>query len=482
MKKALSILLLGLIVYLSGCKLGPNFQRPEYAGPANFRFDSITTDTIVNLRWWELFNDPVLDTLIMQALENNKDVMLAAARVDAAAANLGYTKADQWPSFGFNVGAGTGNSVNGVATLPNVSDNFFAFPQMDWEIGFWGKYRRLNESARANLLASEYGLRTVQISLITAVASTYFSLLDNLAKLAISRRTLAARDSSTNIIQARFDYGVVPEIDLNQAQIQQAISAAAVPIYKRAIAFNESTLSILLGGYPDAVPIGVKLIDQVEPPEIPNGLPSQLLTRRPDVMQAEAEYAAQNARIGAAQAMRWPSLSLTGLLGVATTDLSALGTAGLGWSASGVLFGPLFQFGKNKRRVEIEKANTEATLRIYEGVALQAFKEVEDALISITTLREELAAQQRRYNAAINAEYLSAERYDKGQTSYLEVLESQRQSFDAQLSYSQTRRDLLGAHVGLYKALGGGWLSPEEEQAFIQAQAAADSTGQVQGN
>jgi len=173
---------------------------------------------------------------------------------------------------------------------------------------------------------------------------------------------------------------------------------------------------------------------------------------------------------------------LTGLLGVATTDLSTLGTAGLGWSASGVLFGPLFQFGKNKRRVEIEKANTEATLRMYEGVALQAFKEVEDALISIETLREELLAQEQRYNAAINAEYLSAERYDKGQTSYLEVLESQRQSFDAQLSYSQTRRDLLGAHVGLYKALGGGWLSPEEEQAFIDAQMAADSTGQVQGN
>jgi multidrug efflux system outer membrane protein len=370
--------------------------------------------------------------------------------------------------------------VGGTLTLDDVSSSYFAFPQMDWEIGFWGKYRRLNESARASLLSSEYGLRTVQMSLITAVASTYFSLLDNLNKLEISRNTLAARDSSEAIIQARYDYGIVPEIDLNQAQIQQAISAAAVPIYKRAIAFNESTLSILLGGYPDAIPIGVKLIDQVEPPDVPNGLPSQLLTRRPDVMQAEQEYAAQNALIGAAQAMRWPSLSLTGLLGVATSDLSTLSTAGLGWSASGVIFGPLFQFGKNKKRVEIERANTEAALRIYENVALQAFKEVEDALISITTLREELMAQQRRNDAAINAERLSAERYDKGATSYLEVLDSQRQSFDAQLSYSQTRRDLLGAHVGLYKALGGGWLSPEEEQAFIEAQQAADSIGQLQ--
>jgi len=470
MKKILAIFILGIIVYLTGCKLGPDFNRPEYYGPVSFRFDSTTTDTIVNLRWWDMFNDDVLDTLISQALENNKDVLIAAARVDAAAANLGYTKADQWPTFGFNVGASTGNSLGGMATLDDVSSNFFAFPQMDWEIGFWGKYRRLNESARAQLLASEYGLRTVQISLITAVAATYFSMLDNMAKLQISRRTLEARDSSEQIIQSRFDYGVVAEIDLNQAQIQSAISAAAVPIYKRAIAFNQSTLSILLGQFPYAVPYGKNLIDQLEPPDIPSGIPSQLLTRRPDVMQAEAEYAAQNARIGAAQAMRWPSLSLTGLLGVASSELSGLTTAGLGWSASGIIFGPLFNFGKNKRRVEIEKANTIAALRIYESVALQAFKEVEDALISIETLREELLAQRRRYEAAINAEYLSAERYDKGQTSYLEVLDSQRQSFDAQLSYSQVRRDLLGAHVALYKALGGGWLSEEEMNQAAQNQ------------
>ncbi len=478
MKKILAIFILGIIVYLTSCKLGPDFKGPEYDGPVSFRFDSTTTDTIVNLRWWEMFNDDVLDTIISQALENNKDVMVAAARVDAAAANLGYTKADQWPSFGFNAGAGTGNSIGGMVTTNDVSTNYFAFPQMDWEIGFWGKYRRLNESARAKLLASEYGLRTVQISLITAVASTYFSLLDNMAKLRISERTLEARDSSTQIIQARFDYGVVPEIDLNQSQIQRAISAVAIPIYTRAIAFNESSLSILLGGYPDATPVGLNLNDQTEPPEVPNGIPSQLLTRRPDVMQAEAEYAAQNARIGAAQAMRWPSLSLTGLLGVASSDLSTLTTAGLGWSASGILFGPLFNFGKNKRRVEIEKANTVASLRIYEGVTLQAFKEVEDALISIETLREELFAQEQRYVAAMNAEYLSAQRYDKGQTSYLEVLESQRQSFEAQLSYSETRRNLFGAHIALYKALGGGWLSPEEEQAFIEAQQAADNANQ----
>ncbi|MCF6170711.1 MAG: TolC family protein [Bacteroidales bacterium] len=477
MKKTILIFFIGIIISLSGCKLGPDFQQPDYEGPTAFRFDSIQTDTIVNLRWWELFSDSVLDTLIRDALHANKDVMVAAARVEAARANLGFTKADQWPSFGYNLGVNSGNSLSGIATLPNSSSNFFAFPEMSWEIGFWGKYRRLNESARAELMASEYGLRTVQISLISAVASTYFSMLDNMTKLDISKRTFAARDSSTEIIQARFDYGIVAEIDLNQAQIQRAISAAAIPVYTRAVAYDENTLSILLGKYPASIPFGFDLFSQKEPPEVPRGIPSQLLTRRPDVMQAEAAYAAQNARIGAAEAARWPSLNVTGLLGAASSSLSALTTSGLGWSVGGVVLGPLFQFGKNKRRVEIERANTEAALRTYENVALQAFKDVENALVAIQTIRLELLAQKQRYDAAINAEYLSMERYDKGQTSYLEVLESQRQSFDAQLAFSQAKRDLLGAHVALYKALGGGWLSPEEEQAFISSQA-ADTTGQ----
>jgi len=464
MKKLTSIIILGIIIYLSGCTLGPNFERPEYKGPTAFRFDSIKTDTIVNLRWWELFNDSVLDTMIIRALENNKDVMIAAARVEAARANLGYTKADQWPTIGFNIGANTGNS-NGVTQSNTVTNNFYAYPEMYWEIGFWGKYRRLNESARAELLSTEYGLRTVQIALITAVASTYFSMLDNLQKLDISRKTLKARDSSLQIIQARYDYGIVAEIDLNQSQIQREISAAAVPNYERQVTYDQSTLSILLGEYPSEIPVGIDLYEQMEPADIPNGLPSQLLTRRPDVMQAEALYAAQNARIGAAQAMRWPSLNLTGLLGVATTDLTTLTTTGLGWSVGGAIVGPLLQFGKNKRRVEIERANTEAALKQYENTALQAFKEVEDALITIQTLKQELASQQKRTIAAMNAEYLSNERYDKGRTSYLEVLESQRQSFDAQLSYSQTKAYLLNAYVALYKALGGGWLTPEEESA-----------------
>lgn len=470
MKKTIPIILiLGLIIYLSGCKLGPDFQRAEYNGPDKFRFDTITTDTVVNLKWWELFNDPQLDTLIKIALIENKDVLIAAARIEASRANLGFTKADQYPSFGYSAGAGGGN-FGGGQLANSSSSNFSAYPEMYWEIGFWGKYRRMNESAQAELLASEYGMRTIQISLISAVASTYFTLLEYQTKLEISKNTLASRDSGLMIIQYRFDYGIVPEIDLNQAQIQKAISQAAVPIYTRAIAITESSLSILLGRSSKNIMTATTLMHQQTPPKVPEGLPSQLLLRRPDIQQAEALYAAQNAKIGVAQAMRWPSLNITGLLGYASNDLTSLTTGGLAWAVAGSITGPIFQFGKNKRRVEIEIFNTKVALIEYENTTLRAFKEVEDALITIKTLNEELVAQKMRNDAAVNAEYLSGERYDKGQTSYLEVLESQRQSFDAQLQYTQTQRELLDAHISLYKSLGGGWLSPKEEVAFLAAQ------------
>ncbi len=472
MKKIITIGFIGLMVYLSGCKLGPDFVKPQYSGPAKFSYDTISNDTLVNLRWWELFRDPVLDTLISKALQNNKNVMIAAARVEAARASLGYTKAEQWPSFNFSAGASRGNSL-GTLQFANASSSFYGFTQMNWEVGFWGKYRRLNEAARAELLASEYGMRTVQIGLISEVATAYFTLLDNMKKLEISQRTLAARDSSMKIIQARFKFGVVPEIDLNQSQIQRAISAAAVPVYERNIAYSKNALAVLLGKYANDVPVRESLFDEIVPMKIPAGLPAQLLLRRPDVQQAEALYAAQNARIGAAEAMRWPSLSLTGLLGVASSSLTSLTANGLGWSLGGALLGPVFEFGKNKRRVEIEKAKTAAALHQYEQVALQAFKEVQDALIAIQTLHKELIAQNQRSLAAINAEMLSYERYDKGETSFLEVLESERQSFEAQLSRSQTKANLLNAYVALYKALGGGWLSPEEERAFEATQQGA---------
>jgi len=450
-----------LLIGLSGCKMGSNFVKPNYQSPSSFRFDTSKTDTIVNLKWWNLFNDPVLDTLIKIALNENKEVLMAAARIETARAKMGYNKANMFPTLNVTAGASGGNFTG--AKSDNISKNFNAYPELIWEIDLWGKYRRLNEEARAELLASEYNMRGIQMSLISLVTTTYFNLLDNKSKLQISKNTLASRDSGLVFIQAKYDYGTIAEIDLNQAQVQRAIAAVSIPAYKRNIANNESELCVLLGRNPDNIQTGIKLYDQQFPPEIPTGLPSQLLKRRPDILQSEAEYMAQNARIGAAIAMRFPSISLTGLLGIASNELSTLTSGGMAWSAGANLLGPVFQFGKNKRQVEIERYNTKVALLNYENTVIQAFKEVEDALITIETLHEELIAQQSRFDAAVNAEVLSQQRYDKGVTSYLEVLDSQRQSFDAQLDYSQTRQELLNAYVLLYKALGGGWISEEEK-------------------
>ncbi len=472
MKRSIVILsVLSLLIYMAGCKLGPNYERTVMENPEAFRFDETTTDTVVNLKWWDLFDDPILDTLIAIALEENKDVLQAAARVEAARANVGYTRADALPAVNVAAGASHGNFAGVKAA--EASSNFYAFPELVWEIDFWGKYRRSTEAAKAELLSSEYAMRMTQMSLITSVVSTYFQLLDDMSKLEISKRTLISRDSGTQIIQARFDYGTVPEIDLNQAQIQEAIAAASVPVYKRYIAYDQSTLSILLGRVPDSIIVGDRLYEQDYPPEIPTGLPSQLLERRPDIRQAEANYMKENAMIGVAVAMRFPSISLTGLLGGASNELSSFTTGGMAWSVGGTLLGPLFQFGKNKRRVEMQRYMAEASRLEYEFTVIQAFKEVEDALISIETLKEELIAQGARMKAAMNAEMLSNQRYDKGVTSYLEVLESQRQSFDAQLSFSTVRRDLLISYIDLYKALGGGWLSLKEEQQAAESEANA---------
>ncbi|HSG67955.1 MAG TPA: efflux transporter outer membrane subunit [Bacteroidales bacterium] len=472
MKRALIIFsTLLFVIYISGCKVGPDYEQPQIDNPEAFRFDPDITDTVVNLKWWELFDDPVLDTLVRIALENNKDVLQAAARIEAARANVGYTRAGAFPQINAVAGASRGNFA-GVKSN-SVGNNFYAFPELVWEIDFWGKYRRSTEAARAQLLSSEYAMRTTQISLISAVVSTYFLLLDDISKYEISRRTLALRDSGKMIIEYRYEYGIVPEIDLNQAQIQQAIAAKAVPLYRRYIAYDQSTLSILLGRSPDSITAGIHLDDVTFPPDIPTGLPSQLLERRPDILQAEAEYIQQNALIGVAVAMRFPSISLTGLLGGASNELSTFTTGGMAWSVGGNLIGPIFNFGKNKRRVEQQRYLAEASRLNYEATVLQAFKDVSDALITIQTLKEELIAVENRMKAAENAEFLSMERYDKGVTSYLEVLESQRQAFEAQLDYSNVRRDLLTSYIQLYKALGGGWLSEEEMQ---QADAGASGT------
>ena len=475
------IILASLILALSGCAIGPDFQKPVVNAPKEFRFDYVKEDTAAILSWWELFNDPILDTLVKIALKENRDVRTAALRIDEARASMKYNRSFMWPYLGYEGNISSGN-LNSVLTPPGkdqdgntiyynkTSTYYYGAPVLSWEIGFWGKYRRLTESAREDMFAQEATHRSIMISLISEVASVYFQLLDYDNRLEISRSTLVSRQEYLNIMQERYDKGTVAEIDVNQAQIQEAIAAAAVPQYERAVASTENVLSILLGRNPGTILRGTKLEAQAMPPDIPAGLPSTLVQRRPDIVEAEHSVAAQNAMIGYAQAMRFPSFSITGLLGVASPDLTSAGL-NAAWSVSGSLLGPLFNFGKNKRRVEVERIRTQEAYLMYDQAVLNAFRETEDALISITTYKDQLEAVVRQRDAAANAAMLSRARYDEGLTSYLEVLDSERTLFDASLNASATLQARLNSYVDLYKALGGGWISREEKTAAEQAAA-----------
>lgn len=466
MKKIISYITIIAVFAIASCKVGPNFKKPVLNNPDAFLNDSLKGDTVVydstyndslmNLAWWELFEDSTLQELIKKSVENNKDYLIAISRIEEARASLGYTKADLYPAFGIKADAKRAK-LNLLGST-DAMNNFSISPTMSWEIDFWGKIRRSTEAARATLIASEYGKQKIMTSLISEVIGTYFLLIDYKARYEISEKTYNSRKEYLTIIQARFDKGTVPQIDLNHAQIQEAQAESSIYLYERLVKQTEYTLSILLGQNPSEIVGTNKLKDQIVPPEVPPGLPSQLLERRPDVREAEQLLAAQNARIGVAQAMRFPSISLTGLLGVGSSELSTLFSPdAIIWSAGGQLLGPLFNFNKNKRRVEIEQHRTEQMLLSYEQTVLIAFKEVEDALVAISTYKHELEARQRQVKAATNAAMLARARYDKGIASYLEVLESNRQLFDAELIAAQTFDEYLFSYVRLYKALGGGW-------------------------
>lgn len=458
-KPLLIVLALGLM--LTGCMVGPKLEKPVVETEDQFRFDSIAGDTMINLAWWELFSEPELDTLIYLALEHNRDVLIAMSRIEQAYAVLGVSKADLYPQFGYDLSGSYGDpttagSGTGAGGMVNITPNVY------WELDFWGKVRRSNQAARAEIAASEEALRMVQIGLITAVADGYFQLLDFDQRLEISRRTWETRMESLSIIEQRFIHGTVPEIDLNQAQQQEAIAAAAIPYFERMVAHTENYLSILIGQNPRSLERGL-LTKQEVPPDIPVGLPSQLLERRPDLVQAEQLFYAETARIGVAQAMRFPSFSLTGALGLASADLSTLLSGeSLVYSVGGSMLGPIFSWGKNKRRVEIQQEVANQALFRYEQSVLQAFREVDDALVDVYTYSRETEARLRQREAAKNAAKLSRARYDGGQTAYLEVLETERSMFNAELEASTAWRLQLASYVYLYKAMGGGWIIPQE--------------------
>ncbi len=453
--KILLFLILVLSIAGGGCKIGKNYSRPEVIMPDTYRFSGDTTTVNAEIEWWGMFRDPLLDTLVRFALVNNNDLLIAAQHIEQARLGLKIQRAEMLPKFDMSAQANRGNFAG--FKMNNTSNNFSLTGTLSWEIDLWGKYRRMNEAARAQFLSTSYGYQFLRLSLITSVATTYFRLLEYREKLTISESTFEIRNSTLKIIKQRFDAGIIPETDYNQAQIQAGIAEASIPYYKRMVAQTENYLSVLIGQLPQSIKDTAMLVDIAIDPEIPAGLPSELLARRPDILSVEQELVAQNAFIGVAQADRLPNISLTGVFGAASSELSSFFTGGAAWSIGAGLVGPLFHWRQKSNRVKIERSRYEAAVHNYDNVVLNALREVDDALVAIETYKDEQESYQRTVIAALNAMKLSSDRYDRGIANYIEYLESQRQAFDTQLQLVNVQQELLSSYIRLYKALGGGW-------------------------
>jgi outer membrane protein, multidrug efflux system len=453
-----------VMILLSGCAVGPNYKRPSVNVPGAYRgampqdAAQPAVESLGDQKWWEVFQDKELQDLIHAALQQNYDVRIAATRILEAQAQVGITRADQLPTI--NAGA---------QTVDQRSPRTKFFPayetsahQVDlslaWELDFWGKYRRATESARANLLATEWGREAVVSTLVSDVAAAYFQLRELDLELEISRRTLASRRDSLQLTQTLASGGATSMLDVRQAEQLVFTAAETIPDLERRIEQQENFISTLLGNNPGPIARGTKLTEQPHAPEIPAGLPSSLLERRPDVRQAEAQLIAANAQIGVAKAAYFPQINLTASGGYQSSALTSLftGPAGL-WSFGGSLVQPIFTGGRIRSNVKFTEARQQEAELVYQQNTQQAFRGVSDALVEYRKDREFREQQEQLTFSAEDAARLSETRYRGGATSYLEVLTNETNYFDAELGLAQARLNELLGLVRIYRNLGGGW-------------------------
>lgn len=456
---------------LAACAVGPDFTKPDATTPDAFRMAEAGSNaaSIANTPWWELLKDQELQKLIRTALEENKDLKRAAAAVEEFQARLFIAKTDFAPQMNVTSNAPLfGRKTNFLFPgFPNPF-NYYLQGNLSWEIDIWGRIRRSNEAARGDLLSREENRRAIVLQLVSGVAEAYFELLQFDMQLDIARRTLKSWEESVRIAQARLRQGMISKLDADQFEAERANAAARAAEFERQKVQKENQLSVLLGRNPGRIARGHSLTEQVMPPDVPPGLPSELLQRRPDILQAEQDLAAATARIGMAKADRFPKLSITGILGVASPHLSrlvanetAFGVAGPGFA------GPLLNAQILGFQQKAAEAQARQAVAQYEQSVLVAFKEVEDSLVAVSTVREQRAAQLQQVEALRSALSLANLRYKGGLANYLDVLIAQRNLFEAELALMGTHRLHLVSIVQLYKALGGGWTP--DEQPPVQA-------------
>jgi outer membrane protein, multidrug efflux system len=449
---------------LTGCTVGPHYKRPAIDVPTAYRGAGDTADTtqaasLADQKWWDLFQDQQLQQLIHTAIAQNYDVRIAAARILEAQAQLGITRSNQFPTV--NAAAEANTQRNAASPLFPVATNGSAEGMSlsaAWELDFWGKFRRATEASRANLLASEWARQQVISTLVSNVASSYFQLRELDLELEISQQTLASRRDSLKLTQMLADHGATSMLDVRQAEQLVYTAAEQVPDLQRRIAQQENLLSTLLGQNPGAIARGMKLTEQPHAPQVPAGLPSSLVDRRPDIRQAEQQLVALNAQIGVAKAAYFPQITLTADGGYSSAALSSLfsGPAGF-FSFGGALTQPLFAGGRIRNGVRLAEAQEEEAVLVYKQTIQRAFQDVSDSLVGYTKDQEFRKQQELLTAAAQDAAHLSDIRYKGGAASYLEVLTNQTNYFSAQLNLAQAQVNELNALVQLYRALGGGW-------------------------
>lgn len=452
-----------MVVSATGCMMGPDYSRPDSDAPEAYRFEPAQTAQTADSEWWKQYNDPVLDQLIADSLANNWSVQIAAANVEAAAGILTRTRAPIFPQLGYGADAGRARyteSGDGAITPGSVNPQDFnqAAFTASWEIDLWGRIRRQTEAAQANLLATEEARRGVILTLVSSVANSYLQLRGLDQQLEVSRKTLDVYGQSLKYFELQFQYGQTSEMTVAQARSQYETAAAQIPLIEQQIAQLENAISLLVGRNPGPIARGKSLVEMTAP-AIPEGLPSQLLERRPDIMQAEQQLIAANAQIGAAKALYFPSISLTGAFGGSSSELSDVfnGSAKT-WNFTGSVTGPIFTAGLISGQVAQAEANQQAALANYQFTIQSAFADVSNALSAREKLLLQVATQQRKVKALSDYARLARLQFDGGYAPYSTVLQAEQELFPAQLGLAQTLAENAAALSNIYKAMGGGWV------------------------
>jgi multidrug efflux system outer membrane protein len=465
------LFVLSLSALLTGCfKIGPDYIRPQVDIPRQWRFaESNVRQNATHLKWWEQLGDPVLNRLVNQAAQGNLDLKIAVANVEQFMGQYGSTRANLFPQI-FGAGnyahdqpSSAGGDVLNSGTNSDEVDFARLGASMNWELDIWGRLRRANEAARADLLSQEAIKQGVILTLVSQVAQTYMSLREQDKNLEITKNIVKSLEEEKRIVKIRFDEGYASKLELEQVDSEYQRRSAFMPLYEQQIALTENALSVLLGRNPGPIPRGLTL-DELKLPAVPAGLPSDLLAQRPDIQQAEQELIAANARIGVARAQYFPKISLTGDVGQMSTQVATLFAPGANfWSVGSALLTPIFTAGKIAGQVQSAEAVQKAAVANYQRSILSGFREFENALVSSNKTKLQKESQSKRVAAVQNYFNLSRIRYDGGYTDYITVLDSIRQLFDAQIDLIQAQSANFTAMIGLYRAMGGGWIVQEEK-------------------